>query len=160
MLQALGNAVSVQTSSFSASLTHILWDFKWSFKDLGLSSHPQRGKKGSLQWVEVQPCACRVLWTPALHWHLLSGSSTWESCRWGKCGIKAEWLIYLRPGLQCPSPRGWAAPGAPVLLQLCHWLSAQQAKGWGALLLPTQKIYFKAQSIRQHQLEFLRQIHL
>lgn len=50
-----------------------------------------------------------MLWTPALHWHQLSGSSTWEGCRWGKCWRKAKWLIYLRPELQCPSPRGWSA---------------------------------------------------
>lgn len=55
-----------------------------------------RGKGGTLQLVEVQSCACPVLWTPALHWHLLLGCSTWESCRWGKCWIKAKWLIYLR----------------------------------------------------------------
>lgn len=65
-----------------------------------------RGKKGIFcgEW-RCSPCACCVLWTP-LQWHLLSGSSTWESCRWEKCWIKAKCLIYLRPGLQGPSPAG------------------------------------------------------
>lgn len=81
MLQALGNAVSVQRSSFSASLTCVLWDIKRSFKDLGLSSHPQRGERAEREFAVSGGAACRVLWTPALHWHLLSGGSTWESCR-------------------------------------------------------------------------------
>lgn len=118
-------------------------------KDLGLSSHPQRGKreKGALQGVEVQSCAP--------HWHLLPGSCTWGSCRWGKCRIKAKWVIHLEPGLQCPSPWGWspAGLGAPVLLQPTQ----QRAQ---ELVCSHSEIYFKALSIRQHQLEFLRQIHL
>lgn len=116
------------------SLTCVLWDLERPFKDLGLSSHPPRGKREKGFFV-VSGGVCCVLWTP-LRWHLLSGSSSWESCRWEKRWIKAKWLIYLRSGLQGPSPAG---SGAPVLIQLCHCLTAHQTEAGEPCLLSSQR---------------------
>lgn len=131
-----------------SSLTCVLWDLKrsqycwrpWSVKS---SSERKEGKKGML--------CCRwryshVLWTPALRCHLLSRSSTWESCRWEKCWVKSKRLIHLGPGLQCPSPWGWSAQWGQGLL--CSYSSGPGSQPTrpraGEPVCSHSEIYFKA----------------
>lgn len=48
-------------------------------------------------------------------------------------------MIYLRPGLQCPSSQGCSAQQGWGLLCCSSSAPDSQPRGWGALLLPTQR---------------------
>lgn len=141
MLQALGNAVSVQRNSFSASLTRVLWDLKRSYKDLALSSHPQREEREKRDSVVSGGAALCILCAV----DPTSLASAVRQLHLGKLQVrnvlnksKMVDLPAARAAGSFPSrARGSSAPPA---LPLSH---SPPGKGWGALPAPLSEDLFQ-----------------